>query len=168
MRKKSTRSPIRAGAVLMILAISAGACLGSGQEGALSLPYKKAIRDAEKVAELSESWRVMRGAGNSMLPLYGENSVLLVEMTDFEYLGAGMIAVYRDTNGDLVAHQVRGRARDGWITQGINNRREDPSPVTTLNFVGTLFGVLNASEGASSLSASEATSKYPVVYGKEY
>ena len=153
---------------LLILAISAGACLGSGQEAIPSLPYKKAIRDAEKVAELSESWRVMRGVGNSMLPLYGENSVLLVEMTDFEYLGAGMIAVYRDAKGDLVAHQVRGRARDGWITQGINNRREDPSPVTTLNFVGTLFGVLNASEGASSLSASEATSKYPVVYGKEY
>ncbi len=136
----------------LISTIAATAILGlssmqAAPIGKTTIPYQKALNDAVKVAAMKNTWTVMRGAGDSMVPLYGENSVLVVEKASFTELTAGMVAVYKDSEGSLVAHSLTAKTGSGWIAKGLNNRSQDPERVSAENFVGVVFGVFNASSG---------------------
>lgn len=139
--------------------------LNGAMNATAPVSYEKALSDANKVAALNDSWTVMRGAGDSMTPLYGENSVLVIDSVSYDSLKTGMVAVYRDATGELVAHPVKGQTGEGWVAKGINNRTDDPGLVNAENFVGVVFGVLNASSAPSIASNVDAL---PVVYGKKY
>ena len=150
-----------------ILSFFAVSSMMAGMTPKSGIPYDLALRDAEAVAARRESWQVMRGAGQSMLPLYGENSVLVVERGSFQALKSGMVAVYRDVQGDLVAHRLNARSGGGWIAKGINNRVSDPSLVTENNFVGLVFGVFNAAD-APQAEIVASMDRLPVVIGKQF
>ncbi len=136
--------------------------------GKTPVSYQKAFDDAVKVAAMKNSWTVMRGAGNSMAPLYGDNSVLVVEKASFTQLSLGMVAVYRDSEGSLVAHTVTAKTDSGWVAQGLNNRGEDPERISKKNFVGVVFGVFNASQDWQQSKTRPTTEQIPVVYGKTF
>lgn len=123
------------------MATASAAGLG-GQNSPVS--YRRALADAERVASLNPDWMVMRTAGNSMTPHYGDNAVLVVSKINYRSLRPGMIVVYRDQAGDLVGHTLVAMNADGWIARGQNNRINDPHPVTPENLVGVIFGVFHS------------------------
>ncbi len=133
-----------------------------------SRTYRNAVGDALEVASTDPDWKVMRGAGDSMLPLFGDSSLLLVERTDYSSLKVGMIAVYRDGEGDLVAHRIFSREGCGFRAKGFNNRRLDSDPVTGANFLGIVFGVVTAPKGTGDESALALTGDLPIAYGKKH
>ncbi len=129
-----------------------------------NVPFTKALQAAEKIAAMKTNWQVMVGSGNSMAPLYSSNSVLIVENANYEELQAGMIVVYRDTSGDLVAHSLMTEDTNGWIAKGINNPKSDPEQVTESNLVGLIFGVFTADAAPENTIADN----YEVVLGKTF
>jgi len=129
-----------------------------------NVPFTKALRDAEKIAGLNKNWQVMIGAGNSMAPLYSSNSVLVVEIADYEKLQVGMIVVYRDASGDLIAHSLITKKENGWTAKGVNNRKSDPEQVTEANLVGLIFGVFTAAAAPENTIADN----YEIVLGKTF
>ena len=168
MKKKTSHCLSKFVATFIASTLLGLSSLSAAPAGKTPISYEKALNDAVKVAGMKKSWSVMRGAGNSMVPFYGENSVLVVEKASFAKLSAGMVAVYKDSKGTLVAHPLTARTDSGWLAQGINNRGQDPERVNEENFVGVVFGVFNASEGWQESSAKYSAEQIPLVYGKTF
>lgn len=96
------------------------------------------LRDAGKLAERAGA-TVMRVEGSSMLPYFGDGSVLVVRATEFDRLSAGGVVVYRNHLGELVAHRLETRSEAGWTVRGANNPRNDTTLVTADNLVGSVY-----------------------------
>ena len=170
MQKKSRKDLFK---LISIIAATAVLGLTSMQAavapaGKTTISYQKALNDAVKVAAMKNTWTVMRGAGDSMIPLYGENSVLVVEKASFTQLSAGMVVVYKDSEGTLVAHPLTAKAGSDWVARGINNQSQDPERVSAENFVGVVFGVFNASQSGQESGVQISAQEIPVVYGKTF
>ena len=111
----------------------------------------------------------MRATGQSMNPYYGEDAILLVDQTHFTKLKAGMMVVYVNELGENVGHLVTEKTEAGWIAQGANNDRYDPTLVTAKNFIGIIFGVFNTSGlPQEDTLASANIASTPLVIGKQY
>ena len=130
--------------------------------------FENAIKDAEKLVSLNNNWKIMRGNGKSMLPFYGENTILIVETTAYHKLGKGMSVVYRDNQGDLVGHTLRVKIGNEWYAQGFNNKNQDPQMVTERNFVGVIFGVISGEKSSEESIWNGSSSSFPTVHGKKY
>lgn len=127
-----------------------------------SVSFEQALADARQVTKMNPAWSVMRCAGISMDPFFGDASLMLVEAVDFAKVREGMVIVYRDAEDDLVAHSVISVSPDGIIAKGYNNRTEDPHPVTADSFVGVAFGFLHTNGDHS------GASELPVAIGKTF
>jgi hypothetical protein len=90
------------------------------------------------------------GSGNSMLPLYKDHTVLVMQRIAMSELRVGMTAVYVGDSGWLVAHVLVNKTPDGWIAKGVGNAGCDPTLVTEGNLLGV---VVKAFEPSSSLLA---------------
>ncbi len=110
---------------------------------ASAIDYQFAVKEAKAIIESQEHWQLMRGSGNSMEPLFGEGSLLLVEKASINQIRPGMVVVYRDSSGMLVAHNVERVEITGVQAKGINNSAADPELVTTENLIGVVFGYLH-------------------------
>lgn len=132
-----------------------------------SVSYEMALADAARIAQTNQNWEVMRCAGVSMEPFYGQDSIILVDKVDISDLRSGMIAVYRDADGVLVAHQViEATSSQAW-GQGVNNKQRDPDPITADNLSGVVFTILHTSgQPVAGILAQADT--LPVVHGKTY
>jgi len=126
------------------------------------VPYETALGEALRVAAMNPSWTVMRCEGDSMTPYFGEATLMLVQPARLADLRPGMIAVYRDSTGDMVAHNVISIENGSVTTRGVNNDRNDPESVNEANLVGVAFGLIHGS------SAGEAGSSLPVARGKRF
>lgn len=104
-----------------------------------SVGRNQAWRDAELLAGLAPGRLTVIGAGPSMLPVYGENTVLVLQKIDFEELVAGMDVAYRKANGGIVLHRLVARDGRGWRAMGLNNPEEDPERVTSYNLLGIVY-----------------------------
>ncbi|MDP0500402.1 MAG: hypothetical protein Q7P63_09905 [Verrucomicrobiota bacterium JB022] len=124
-----------------------------------SVSPEQALSDAEQLASLRPDWSVFQAAGNSMEPFFGSNSLLIVQAVDTASLRPGMIAVYRDAEGDLVGHQVVSIGAE-ILAKGANNAVIDPTVVRADNLVGIVVGMLHA--------ADTQTTALQVVHGKRY
>lgn len=85
-----------------------------------------------------------RGAGESMAPLYGENSFMVIAPIEFDQLERDMMVAYRDSSGKRIVHRLEFKQGDRWIARGLNNMAKDPEPVTRENLIGVVYAVLNA------------------------
>ncbi|WP_309383859.1 S24/S26 family peptidase [Cerasicoccus frondis] len=130
------------------------------------VPMVRAIDDALQAAQHNQSWMVMLGKGVSMDPYYGSSSVLLVSPTPFQKLKPGMMAVFRDADGDLVGHWLVRLEGQGWVTQGANNFSEDPEIMTASAYEGVIFGVLNSAGADAQGMAYAKQLGLPTVIGK--
>ncbi len=97
-----------------------------------------ALSDAHRLAALKGD-TVVRVEGASMLPYFGEGSVLVVRATTEHALRVGMVVVYHNRFGETVAHRVEGRTAEGWTVRGANNAKSDTTLVTAANLVGTVY-----------------------------
>lgn len=99
----------------------------------------QAWRDAEAVASLEPGRLTVIGAGASMLPVYGENTVLVLQKVPFDELVAGMNVAYRSERGAIVLHRLIAKDAGGWRAIGLNNPEEDGGRVTPVNLLGIVY-----------------------------
>jgi hypothetical protein len=100
----------------------------------------KAWQDAELVASQDSSSSAAVGRGESMAPVFGDNTMLVFTQIPFEDLEPGMLVAYRNERGMQVVHRLVERtSRGAWRAQGINNPGEDRERVTRANYLGVVY-----------------------------
>jgi hypothetical protein len=124
------------------------------------VPAATAARELSAIAAHA-GWTLYRGAGDSMLPHYGENSLMLVAPATVAGLRPGMLAVYRDAAGDLVGHMVTAASTVAANTRGVNAGRTDPEAIVADNLVGVIVGIFHT-------RADGTAAELPVVIGKRF
>jgi len=101
-----------------------------------------APRDAWRLAETyvaeHASCEVLVGSGDSMLPVYRDRTVLVVQHTPTSELRTGMTVVFIGDRGRPVAHALLEKTPRGWRAMGAGNREPD----RTLVGYGNLIGVV--------------------------
>lgn len=102
-----------------------------------------APRDAWYLAEAYAAARsdcdTLVGRGDSMLPLYRDRTVIVVQRMSPERWERGMTVVYIGTQGQMVAHMLIERTPRGWVAQGVGNDQSDRALVKHSNYVGTVI-----------------------------
>lgn len=99
----------------------------------------EAWSDAERVAARGEGRVTVIGSGESMRPIYGENSVLVITKIDYAALKPGMQVAYINAAGRRVVHVLLKPDARGWRVQGLNNADEDLERVTAHNLIGVVY-----------------------------
>ena len=102
----------------------------------------QAWQDANLIASRESGREALVGGGTSMNPVYGDNTMLVVQPIDYDQLKAGMTVVYVNDKGKRVAHQLIKKEARGWRAQGIDNDVEDYGYVTPGNLVGVVYASL--------------------------
>ncbi|HEX2100274.1 MAG TPA: S24/S26 family peptidase [Candidatus Synoicihabitans sp.] len=98
-----------------------------------------ALTDAQRLAARHEGGQVMRVEGASMLPFFGDNSVLVTKPVSPERLRPGMVVVYRNRFGEIVAHRIEAHSEGGWIVRGYSNPADDSTLVCAENLLGVVY-----------------------------
>jgi signal peptidase I len=106
--------------------------------------FDTTLADAHRIAAKRGDLSVLKVEGRSMLPFFGEGSVLLVKTIDASALKAGMVVAYRNRFGEMVAHRLIEAKADGWVAQGYNNRVADSTLVTADNLLGVVYITLHS------------------------
>ncbi len=99
----------------------------------------QAWKDAERVAAKDDGRITVIGSGESMRPIYGENTVLVLSKIGYEDLAAGMQVGYVNKSGRSIVHVLREKDADGWKVQGLNNDALDRERVTRYNLIGVVY-----------------------------
>jgi hypothetical protein len=99
----------------------------------------QAWRDAEQVAGSDGDRITVIGSGESMRPIYGENTVLVLSKIDYDSLKPGMQVAYLNQVGHRVVHVLIEKDSRGWRVQGLNNANEDRERVTRYNLIGVVY-----------------------------
>ncbi len=126
------------------MAVSAGLQASSSllEAAASPVPERVAPREAWRIAESLAAQRptceVMMGSGGSMLPLYPDRTVLVVERLPLTALRRGMTVVFIGDRGRPVAHVLIERTPRGWLARGLANRERDQTLVRERNYLGTV------------------------------
>lgn len=89
---------------------------------------------AKKIPGAAAFW----GVGDSMEPLFSDQTAIVVAPINFKQLKKGMTVVYVNSRGRMVAHSLTGDLPKGWIAQGVGNDEEDDDLVTKHNLVGVI------------------------------
>lgn len=132
--------------ILLMLAIF-GAGIARGEYVArpvTTLSMDTALADAQKVAERRPGAMVLRIEGKSMLPFFGEGSVVVVRKIDPAKLRPGMVVVYTNRFGETVAHRLVAPAEGGWVVQGYNNAATDSTLVNASNLTGVVYATFHS------------------------
>ena len=99
----------------------------------------QAWKDAERVASHDDGRVTVIGSGESMKPIYGENTVLVISKIDYSSLKPGMQVAYINEIGHRVVHVLLNEDARGWRVQGLNNADEDSERVTRYNLIGVVY-----------------------------
>jgi hypothetical protein len=101
-----------------------------------------AASDAWKLAEACAAslvgGDVMLGQGDSMLPLYPDRTVIVVQRQEMADLRPGMTVVFIGDSGRPVAHTLVAKTSRGWTAKGVGNSYLDRTTVRLNNYVGTV------------------------------
>jgi len=108
-----------------------------------------ALTDAHLLAARHPGAGVVRVEGRSMLPFFGDGSVLVVKRIAAADLRVGMVVVYTNRFGETVAHRVVAGAPDRWTVRGYNNDAPDTTVVNDANLHGVVYATFY-SNGRSS------------------
>lgn len=140
----ASAAPSRFPRFRVVFAVALG-LLGAAQANAKwGVSPEQALHDARRIIAAHADWSIYRGDGVSMAPRFDETHILIVEKASVEALKPGMVALFHDAAGDLVAHTVIACDGAGIVTRGLNNDRQDPHPISGRAVVGVLVGTLAA------------------------
>jgi signal peptidase I len=106
--------------------------------------FDTTLADAHRIAAKRADLSVLKVEGRSMLPFFGEGSVLLVKTIDASALKAGMVVAYKNRFGEMVAHRLIEAKADGWVAQGYNNAKADSTLVNADNLLGVVYVTLHS------------------------
>lgn len=143
----------------------ASAAQASLRERPLSgVSFIETLSDAKKVALRHSGMEVLRIEGRSMLPFFGEGSVVVIKQIASEQLRAGMVVVYRNRFGETVAHRLIARSESGWVAQGYNNTAADSTAVSDENLLGVVYATFhsNGQPGAATPALASLAGSTPV------
>lgn len=126
----------------------AGCYVAGSPTPQLSTVTEAKLRSRELAASLPGAF-VVKGQGRSMQPLYGDNTVLVVQPKPFTQLQRGMSVVFRTKDNRSVTHVLIAKSKDGWRTMGLNNQRHDSNPVTAQNLQGVVVAAYAVVDGES-------------------
>ncbi len=109
----------------------------------------QAWSDAEAVAAMGHGRLTVIGSGESMLPVYGEGTALVLSKISFDSLKPGMQVAYVNDKGRQVVHVLVDfdAANGGWRVRGLNNENDDHSRVTPGNLLGVVYASFAPGEG---------------------
>ncbi|HZP58916.1 MAG TPA: S24/S26 family peptidase [Opitutaceae bacterium] len=99
--------------------------------------------DTEMLANRAPGRSAAAGAGTSMLPIYGDNTMLVISAVPYDSLQTGMTVAYHNRRGVEVVHKLVEKLSHGWRVEGLNNDEEDPELVTPQNLIGVVYATLN-------------------------
>jgi hypothetical protein len=106
-------------------------------------PERVAPRDAWRIAEefaaQNKTCDVVVGSGGSMLPLYPDRTVLLIQRLPMSELRYGMTVIFIGDSGRPVAHTLVEKTARGWRAQGLANAKRDETLVRERNYLGTVI-----------------------------
>ena len=109
-----------------------------------SISFATALADAQALAAQHHNMTVMRITGVSMLPYFGEGSLVVVKKINPVRLREGMVVVYRNHFGETVAHRIEARVAGGWEVRGWNNDRADSTVVNGGNLIGVVYATFQS------------------------
>lgn len=115
-----------------------------------TLPRSEALGIARNLARQEPGRQSGPGGGDSMAPLFGPNTILLINPIAFADLERGMLVAYRSREGRRIVHRLERQDGDRWLALGLNNRYLDEEPVTPDNLIGIVYGVFNAEASPTS------------------
>lgn len=126
--------------------IGMGSAMSSGAvlRPASPVNLDRALADAQALTAGRAGFSTVRVEGESMLPFFGNGSVLVVKQIASASLREGMVVVYRNRFGETVAHRITGESAEGWIVQGYNNRASDSTRVNDSNLVGVVYATFQS------------------------
>lgn len=131
-----------------------------------NVTFSRALADATQVVAMKEGRWLARTAGDSMLPFFGADSITVMQRIASERLRPGMIAVYRNRDGEQVAHRVVEHTGAGWRVQGYNNDRADSTLVNDDNLLGVVYATFHTAGIPAEDSVTQAlAAAVPVVLG---
>lgn len=102
------------------------------------LPLLQAWRRAEALAAQIPNGDVMVGRGDSMLPVFPDSTVIVVQRMPMKDLRPGMVVVFVGDRGRPVAHTLVARTSSGWTAKGTANDQPDRTRVRSHNYLGTV------------------------------
>ena len=147
---------LRSLAAIAIVLAGSGLVRGEGEVPVSPISLETALADARALAAQHANMTVMRIEGVSMLPYFGEGSVLVVKKINAARLREGMVVVYTNRFGETVAHRLVARVDGGWQVKGWNNDRADTTVVNPGNLLGVVYATFHSS-GSDSAPALYAT-----------
>jgi len=100
---------------------------------ATTMHLAQVVQASQQDAELATA------SGESMQPIYSENTIFVVKPIAFEALQPGMKVAYRDPFGNQIVHQLCCLENGYWLIEGINNDNTDRYHVTRQNLVGYVY-----------------------------
>jgi len=106
---------------------------------------RDALTDAQALARAHAGATVMKIAGTSMLPYFGDGALVVVTPIDEAKLRAGMLVVYRNRFGETIAHRLVAQQDSGWQIKGYNNDQPDSTLVTGANLLGVVYATFYTS-----------------------
>lgn len=118
-----------------------------------SISLDTVLADAQRLAEARPGAQVLRIEGKSMLPFFGEGSVVVVKKIDPVKLRAGMVVVYTNRFGETVAHRLVAAEQGGWVAQGYNNEQADSTLVNAENLIGVVYATFHSNGCSDFLAA---------------
>lgn len=102
------------------------------------VPTFEAIRLAKRYVADHPGTDFMVGSGCSMLPLYRDHTVVVIQRAGVSDLKTGMTAVFIGDQGRPVAHVLVKDSPQGWMAMGVANDRPDSTRVTSANLLGVV------------------------------
>ena len=127
--------------LLVGFAVAAQAKMNVAPVAPVSL--RDAVADALSLARMHDGAKVMKIAGVSMLPYFGEGALVVVKPISEAKLRAGMVVVYRNRFDETIAHRLIAREAAGWVAQGFNNEAADSTLVNAENLVGVVYATFH-------------------------
>jgi hypothetical protein len=126
-----------------VLAITGG-CQDPDQTGTRapsSTVDPMSVVQAARTAQSGEPGSTIgQGGGDSMQPIYGNNTVMVIEPIEWGQLKPGMNVAYFDPFGDRIVHQLLYMKDGVWVAKGLNNMWPDKYAVTPKNLIGVVYG----------------------------
>lgn len=119
--------------------------------------HEVAPQDAWRLAELFAASRsdceVVVGRGDSMLPLYRDRTVLVLEHMDMSALRSGMTVVFVGDSGRPVAHTLVEKTVRGWRAAGVALGKRDQTFIQSRNYIGTVIRAYSPNPAIPTLAA---------------
>jgi signal peptidase I len=148
---------LRSLAAIVIALAGSSLVRGEGEVPVSPITLETALADARALAAQHANMSVMRIEGVSMLPYFGEGSVLVVKKINAARLREGMVVVYTNRFGETVAHRLVARVDGGWQVKGWNNDRADTTVVNPGNLLGVVYATFHSSGPSNAPALSVAS-----------